>query len=149
MKGLKNIRLKNYDYSADGHYFVTIASNDRAGFSADDLKLIEEEIRDLPAIKGIGLDFHVLMADHLHLILVLTGCGLKLGEVVRRFKAKTSKKAGRKLWQPNYYEHVIRNEEALRRIREYVQNNPLVEKIEFEDFYKNECRSRQGRDRSL
>jgi len=28
-------------------------------------------------------------------------------------------------WQRNYYEHVIRNEEELQRIREYIQTNPL------------------------
>lgn len=32
--------------------------------------------------------------------------------------------AGR-LWQRNYYEHVIRNEDSLARIREYIANNPL------------------------
>jgi REP element-mobilizing transposase RayT len=30
-----------------------------------------------------------------------------------------------KFWQRNYYEHVIRNEDELNRIREYIQNNPL------------------------
>ena len=119
---------------------MTVNSDNRNRFSENELKLIEEEIRDLPAGKGVRVDFHILMSDHIHFILVLTGCELKLGEVVRRFKAKTSKKAGKKLWQANYYEHVIRNEEALHRIREYIQDNPLAEKIEFEDFYKNDCR---------
>ena len=32
---------------------------------------------------------------------------------------------GAKLWQRNYYEHIIRNDESLNRIREYVVNNPL------------------------
>jgi len=32
------------------------------------------------------------------------------------------------IWQPNYYEHIIRNEKALLKIREYIENNPLVEK---------------------
>jgi len=31
----------------------------------------------------------------------------------------------KKLWQRNYYEHVIRNEDNLRQIREYIINNPL------------------------
>jgi len=30
-----------------------------------------------------------------------------------------------KLWQRNYYEHIIRDEESLNRIREYIRNNPL------------------------
>lgn len=32
---------------------------------------------------------------------------------------------GISLWQRNYYEHVVRNEPELYRIREYIQNNPL------------------------
>jgi putative transposase len=61
---------------------------------------------------------------------------MHLGEIVRRFKASTSKATGMKLWQPNYYEHVIRNERALFKIREYIKNNPLKEKTEFEQFYQ-------------
>jgi REP element-mobilizing transposase RayT len=30
-----------------------------------------------------------------------------------------------RLWQRNYYEHVVRNEEDLAQIREYIANNPL------------------------
>ncbi len=30
-----------------------------------------------------------------------------------------------RLWQRNYYEHIIRDEESLNRIREYIANNPL------------------------
>ena len=30
-----------------------------------------------------------------------------------------------KLWQRNYYEHIIRNEDELNRIREYIENNPM------------------------
>jgi putative transposase len=32
----------------------------------------------------------------------------------------------RRLWQRNYYEHVIRNEDALHRIRQYIANNPAA-----------------------
>ncbi|MGA9382305.1 MAG: hypothetical protein WBV73_26395 [Phormidium sp.] len=31
----------------------------------------------------------------------------------------------KRLWQRNYYEHIIRNEESLQRIQEYVHTNPL------------------------
>jgi len=30
-----------------------------------------------------------------------------------------------KFWQRNYYDHIIRNEDELNKIREYIQNNPL------------------------
>jgi putative transposase len=60
-----------------------------------------------------------------------------LPDVVHRFKTMTTKRyadgvkrlgwepfRGR-LWQRNYYEHIIRNEESLNRIREYILTNPM------------------------
>lgn len=61
---------------------------------------------------------------------------LSLPDVVHRFKTMTTKrytdgvrKLGwppfpGKLWQRNYWEHVIRNESDYLRISEYIQNNP-------------------------
>jgi len=76
------------------------------------------------------------MPEHIHVILAMNNCKLPLGEIVRRLKAKATKDTGMKLWQPNYYEHVIRNEKALTEIRKYMLNNPLKRKIEFEQFYR-------------
>ena len=60
-----------------------------------------------------------------------------MGRIVQAFKSITTHKyvngvkqhgwspfSGR-LWQRNYYEHIIRKEESLHRIREYIMNNPL------------------------
>jgi putative transposase len=48
------------------------------------------------------------------------------------FKAATTKRInewrgipGRPVWQPKFYEHVIRSEDDLRRQQEYILNNPL------------------------
>ena len=35
------------------------------------------------------------------------------------------------VWQRNYYEHIIRNEESLQKIREYIDNNPLAEMVDW------------------
>jgi REP element-mobilizing transposase RayT len=53
-----------------------------------------------------------------------------LGEIIRAFKAVTTRQirlVGRQefRWQRNYYEHVIRDEDSLNRIREYIATNPL------------------------
>ena len=74
---------------------------------------------------------------------------MALADVVHRFKTVTTKRyidgvkksgwvpfVGR-LWQRNYYKHIIRNEEELTRIREYVANNPL----QWEDDRENPLRS--------
>jgi REP element-mobilizing transposase RayT len=33
---------------------------------------------------------------------------------------------GKKIWQRNYYDHIIRNETSLNKIREYIRNNPAI-----------------------
>ncbi|MCF8130334.1 MAG: transposase [Deltaproteobacteria bacterium] len=62
---------------------------------------------------------------------------LSLSDIVHRFKTMTTKRYSDgvkqhgwpsfpgKLWQRNYYEHIIRNENDMARIREYVINNPV------------------------
>jgi len=61
---------------------------------------------------------------------------LSLSDVVSRFKKMTTKRYTdgvknqewppfpNKLWQRNYWEHIIRNDEDLNLIREYIHNNP-------------------------
>ncbi|PIU62804.1 MAG: hypothetical protein COS84_10165 [Armatimonadetes bacterium CG07_land_8_20_14_0_80_40_9] len=57
---------------------------------------------------------------------------------MRTYKALVTKETGVKnFWQRNYYEHVIRSENALLKIREYIQNNPDALKIGFEEFYED------------
>ena len=46
-------------------------------------------------------------------------------EYIRRVKQDGWKPFNGRLWQRNYYEHIIRNEIELNQIREYIMNNPL------------------------
>ncbi len=55
-----------------------------------------------------------------------------LGNIVGFFKYQTTKQInqlrqtpGQKLWQRNYYEHIIRNEDDYNKIYEYINNNIL------------------------
>ncbi len=72
-----------------------------------------------------------------------------LGVIIRAFKSAVTKRInqmrgtpGAPVWQRNYYEHIIRNENSLNRIRQYIETNPLrwmmdrenVEKIRTNDF---------------
>ena len=54
-----------------------------------------------------------------------------LGAIVRSYKAESSRRMnllygtqGATIWQRNYYEHVVRDESELQRVREYIVNNP-------------------------
>lgn len=139
MRAIKNIRLKGYDYTSNGYYFITICTNYRHPYLVGQTKnVVAQFIERLPQrISSIKIDYYTIMPIHLHLILILENCKTAVGEIVRQLKAITKKQIGFKIWQPNYYEHVIRNENALMKIREYIQNNPLVERIEFKQFYEN------------
>jgi len=89
------------------------------------------------------LDYYKIMPEHLHFILVLYGAKLPLCRYIQDFKAKTTleiKKNGfseKIFWQPNYYEHIIRNETVLDKIRLYIENNPTAEKIEWDTIYES------------
>lgn len=148
----KPLRLRSYDYAQAGMYFVTICAHERACIFGEvhgevlrpsELgNLITEQRRALPEQNQcLSTDAFVIMPNHLHGILVFdqkNAGAIKraptLGEIVRAFKARCSH-AFRKgaihraqdvqLWQRGYYEHVIRNEADLARIREYIANNPL------------------------
>lgn len=80
----------------------------------------------------VELDEFVIMPNHLHGIIVIDKSG-KTGipAMIRIFKSFSTtrinqlrKMRGAPVWQRNYYEHIIRNEADLARIREYVVNNP-------------------------
>jgi putative transposase len=133
----KNIRLKHYDYSTNGYYFVTICTHTHKSLLSRNENVIEDIIKSLPLkFPGVNIDYYVLMPSHVHIIFVLQESKISLPEVVRTFKALATKNTGMKrLWQRGYYEHVIRNDRALYKIREYIQNNPLAEILKFNQFY--------------
>jgi hypothetical protein len=63
-----------------------------------------------------------------------------LTEIIRALKTFSSRRINEKrqkpgvpVWQRNYFEHVIRNDESLSRLREYIVNNPLQWEIDNEN----------------
>ena len=122
---------------------------------ADPGRMVESLWRDLPEhYPGVALDEFVVMPNHLHGIIILVGAGpracpdkprqpqgvaptLSLPDVVHRFKSLTTARYRRevrecgwqpfadRLWQRNYYEHVIRDEDELDSVRQYIAENPL------------------------
>jgi len=142
-----NIRLKDYNYSSNGFYFVTVCTDFKEPFFKNK-KLKEIVVAELARLqsrfKGVKIDYFTIMINHIHMILSLQNSKHSLPQVIQAFKSLTTLKAKQalplqvkaRLWQKSYYEHVIRMEMALFKIREYIQNNPLVERIEFGQFYK-------------
>ncbi len=69
---------------------------------------------------------------------------MSLSQIIKSFKDVTIKHLRSELgdicfaWQRSFYDHVIRNEISLSRIREYIINNPLKWDIDIENA-KNRC----------
>lgn len=148
----KNQRLKEFDYSESGYYFVTICMKNRKEFFSEILnnetiltefgKIIEEVWTNLPKFYNVDIDYYIIMPDHFHGIIILDRTLSKqtdneygfhsLSEIIGKFKSFTTKKIREKLkdknefqWQKSFYDRIIRNEKELYNIRKYIQENPL------------------------
>jgi REP element-mobilizing transposase RayT len=165
----RSIRLKRYDYTQLGAYFVTMCTHQRDHIFGEvingDMKLSrlgeivrEEWLRSAEIRKEIQIveDEFVVMPNHLHGInwivqsvgadgvrptihdahregtrrVPLQRAPRSLGSFVAGFKASVTSRANRELnmtriWQRNYYEHIVRDDRELDTIRWYILNNPL------------------------
>ncbi len=169
----RSIRLKNYDYSQAGGYFVTICTQNKEclfGEIAEGLmslnmagEMVVKRWSKLPAkFPLIEIDKYVIMPNHFHGIIAIVGAdlcvcpvsrpwpndnriqntkpgthiGAPLQRIIQWFKTMTTNEYIQgvrthnwppfpgKLWQRNYYEHIIRSEDELNKIRDYISNNP-------------------------
>jgi REP element-mobilizing transposase RayT len=137
-------RLTNFDYSKAGAYFVTICSKDRKCLFGDIIDfrphlndlgvLIAACWNDLPnKFPFVSLDHWIVMPNHVHGILWLgsrNDWNRPLWAIIAAFKARStseSKKMGTlkiSLWQRGFYDRVIRDDQDLLRIRQYIVDNP-------------------------
>ena len=185
----RSIRLKGYDYSQAGAYFITICCKDRkcrfgkivVGASVMELNecgqiAYDEWLKLSERFSNFELDVFQIMPNHMHGIIVLndivgatlavaqnavvqnavaqnvpngiialndvgatlavapTTTNATIGDIVGAYKSlvangcldiyKTKNETMGKLWQRNYYEHIIRNEQSYQTISDYIINNP-------------------------
>lgn len=193
-----SVRLKDYDYSQAGAYFITICTHNKecifgnvinGGMMLNDYgKVVEREwLRTTQIRTDIELDEFVIMPNHMHGIFVIVESHVgtrahscaplhkslhnplhiqspqtqhvcvpvqrkprSLSSFLAGFKSTVTKQVNElrgtpyaPLWQRNYYEHVIRNENDLHEIREYIVNNPLKWELDIENPNNVGCRGAQ------
>ncbi|GAB4324730.1 MAG: transposase [Candidatus Zixiibacteriota bacterium] len=122
-------------------------------------RVVEQCWNDIPVhFPHVELDAWVIMPNHVHGILVIVdpvgannysplrtdatsrprGTSKTIGSVIRGFKIGVTKWMRQHttiydVWQRNYYERIIRNDESLNRIREYIANNTLQWELDREN----------------
>ncbi len=179
----KSIRLKEYDYSTEGLYFITLVCQDRLnlfGKISDGImnlnpygKIAAKKWLETPLLRpNISLGAYVIMPNHMHGIIsidqsVRANCirpykdkpyatgnnnpevgecnspqprlispSQTIGAIIRGYKGAVTKEINFlkqiaeqdhpiKVWQRNYYEHIIRTTEAHENIHRYILNNPF------------------------
>lgn len=175
----QSTRLKTYDYSLEGSYFITIVTQDRLHLFGKIEnsqmilnkvgKIVEQEWKNSIQLRSnISLGEFIIMPDHMHMILTIDhqisndkeskewehsnpkSPSQTIGAIIRGFKGACTKKINlfynstgelqftptdelqfaptefykNKIWQRNYYDHIIRNQADYNRIEQYIIDNP-------------------------
>ena len=149
-----SIRLKGFDYTREAAYFVTISTQNQAclfGEIVNEQMRLNDAGRVAQMVwkaipdhfSQVEIDASVVMPNHIHGIIIIVGATHaspprqsgppkgSLGAIVGSYKSAVSRRInqlhrtpGATVWQRNYYEHIIRNNTGLNRIRKYIADNP-------------------------
>lgn len=163
-------RLRGYDYTRAGAYFVTVCTRTRECLFGE-VRDGQMHLNDLGRIVAdswlwladqyahVDLDVYVVMPNHIHGIIILTDDAGKrgspstggsrtaptdgaanvapvpkrksLGRLVGALKTVSAKRigqvsdlAGPYVWHRDFYDHIVRDDRSLVRIREHIKTNP-------------------------
>jgi len=144
-----SLRLKDYDYSREGAYFITTLAYRRLfmfgeideldfSFTMTSLgELVESCWQDIPNhYPQVELDTFVVMPNHFHGILIINpnkGKPTHIGTIIGSFKSSVTRLARQNItdmeldhpiWHRGYHDHIIRTHDDYLRISDYVANNP-------------------------
>ncbi len=126
----KHNRLKNFTYEGDYAYFITICCHGNGNYFKDKTTVfnIFKVLNSISSEMNFPIMAYCFMPDHLH-ILTSGDEEIDLIKFVKKFKQITGynfkKDTGKRLWQKSFYDHVVRREENLNSIAEYIFNNPV------------------------
>ena len=135
-------RLKDFDYKGYQRYFVTICTHERNPIFKDNA-MVRELIRVLKDTSKNSFGFKVwaycFMPDHLHLLVEGESHDSDLKRFISSYKQHTgyyykmhvaqgfspAQRKSFKLWQPSYYDHILRKDEDILSVAMYIVNNPV------------------------
>ena len=159
----KPTRLKGYDYSTPGAYFITICTHNKQCILGDIIvgqglapaeinlsqygNIAKDQLLDLEnRYKSIKIDKYVIMPNHIHLIMRINNpAGASpcptISDIICSFKSLTTRACNKsdnktqKIFQTSFHDHIIRNEKDYKKIWEYIDTNAI--KWKQDCFYNN------------
>ena len=139
----KPTRLKEYDYSSPGAYFITICTNKKAhlfGTIKNNCmqlnavgEVVNQEISNIAShYQNVSVDKYVIMPNHIHLVLLISEAErinpfptkrFDVSNIIGKFKAGVTRNVGnafmhsdKKIFQSSFHDHVIRGKADYRKI---------------------------------
>jgi len=137
-----SFRFQKLDYSLPNKFFVTVCAL-KHGCYFDKYKNLESIIKGgfveiQQYFPNINVDSSVVMPNHIHLIISINYKvkDVTLGKIINVFKGKIVNKWLKEIkenklnaigciWQRNYFEHRIRNQEEFTKYSKYIEENPV------------------------
>ncbi len=147
----KNIRLKDWDYSQNGAYFITICAKDKQhifgkikNVGADIIrpedmvelsdigKIVDKAIKNISdSYKNVYVDKYIIMPNHIHILfsIIKENNGRIISAptrsvIIGQMKRYVLKQAGKSVWQKSFYDHIIRNKNDYDDKWKYIDSNP-------------------------
>ena len=142
-------RLKDFDYSQNGYYFVTICTNNKENILCDIVGggaldapktqlsqigyIVEKYIFSTNNIPNLSVDKFVIMPNHIHLILIVDNNGTSkvpsptnniISHAISTLKRFVNKDVGENIFQRSFHDHIIRGEDDYLKIWNYIDTNP-------------------------
>ena len=149
----KQLRLKEFDYSSAGAYFITVCAKDRktifgsVGADSISARIIEDVfLQTIRSYDGVSSPIYVVMPNHFHAIIEISRADMEsaptISEIVQSFKRHSTieyikaVKRGilppfdKQIWQRSFYDHVIRNQSDYDEVYTYIYENPVKWEID-------------------
>ena len=145
----KPTRLKEYDYSLPGAYFITICTKERKNLLWNNVgasiarpqdivlsmygNITDNAIKNIPfKYSCVSIDKYCIMPNHIHLLLTIHSdengrpmVAPTISTIIQQMKGHITKQIGFPIWQKLFHDHIIRGEKDYAEIWEYIDNNPL------------------------
>ena len=125
-------RLPNYDYSKDRPVHVTICTDNKERIFNSEInaKIVIDELLKAARDVRFRILCYCLMPDHFHVIVSPGESTLTLSKFLNIFKGRTTaalreREGLKKTWQRSAFDHIIRTEENLKGVIDYIRNNPV------------------------
>ena len=130
IKFKKRLRLKSFCYRGRYRYFLTLHAFEENILANDEVvKELLRYLRETSDRYGFAIWSYCFMPDHLHLLVEGIQDDSDLRKFVSMFKQRSGfhfrRRFGRRLWQINYFEHVLRKEEVSEQVMRYILENPV------------------------